>query len=107
MKEAYWFRFAFFSGFGTFRFMRLASCFRPTSTMSSDALFSLIDMSCIEASYWGPLNALGWVWRLWIAYVEAFWWEEDMVRWRDGGRWVSLAIRLLLTRFSSTISCSY
>ena len=60
MKEAFWFRFAFFSGLGTFRFMRLASCFRPTSTMSSDAFLSLIYMmSFTEASYWVPFECLG------------------------------------------------
>jgi hypothetical protein len=61
VKEAFWFRFAFFSGLGTFRrFMQLASCFRPTSTMSSDAFLSLIYvMSFTEASYWGPFECLG------------------------------------------------
>jgi hypothetical protein len=53
VKEAFWFRFAFFSGLSTFRFMPLASCFRHPTTKSSDTLFSLIDMSCMEASYWG------------------------------------------------------
>jgi hypothetical protein len=61
VKEAFWFRFAFFSGLGTFRhFMQLASCFRHPTTKSSDAFLSLIYvMSFTEASYWGPFECLG------------------------------------------------
>ena len=81
MKVAYWFRFVFFVVL-----VRLASC---DSLFASVVLllgrFILSHRHVIHRSVLlGSLNALGWVWRLWIASVEASWWEEDMVRWNDG-----------------------
>ena len=108
MKAAFWFRFAFFSSLGTFRFMQLASCFRPTSIMSSDTFLSLIYMmSFTEASFWGPFECLG----MGVEALDRF--RQDLLMGRGHGtlaQWRTMGFAGHSTAsntFLSTTSCSY